>query len=689
MSSEAAPPSRSDATADSVADLEPQIAFLDSLARTTQPLSDPAEVMQITARLLGTHLGVNRCAYAEVDADEDHFTLTGDFSQGVDSIVGRYTFSQFGLDCLQLMRANLPYVVHDIDTDPRAAGMDLSAYRLTAIQAVICVPLHKDGRFVAAMAVHQRTPRRWNKQEIELVQLVCSRCWESLQRTRAHHAMQLTNERLNIALAAAEMGDWSWSAATDVVSLSPRAAALFGVPVAPITWHELAQLIHEDDRERTLGAVQASVRSGMTYREEYRLAGSRPPRWLAVWGTPQTDDAGAVAGIFGVVQESTARKQMEQDLREADQKKDEFLAVLAHELRNPLAPIGLAAQMLRQSPDPATQNTAELIRTQVVQISRLLDDLLDTSRIKTGRMTVKKEPVYARTAIDLALQNTGPELRRRNHTVTLQVEDDLALQADPVRLAQIITNLLTNAAKYTRAGGRIQVSASSAGEFCEFVVSDNGMGLTPQSLERIFEMFSQEGAVLHRPEGGLGIGLALSRAICAAHGGSIVAESEGLGKGSRFVVRLPIGSIPLKPALDNAPPVLTTSGRRAASIVIADDNVSAVTLLAELLRMEGHQVHVATDGAQALAIAEAVRPSVLILDIGMPKLTGYEVAQAVRLTPWGRQAFLLAATGWGQESDKARARAAGFDAHLIKPFDPMELLDVLERRVAMAGQVSP
>lgn len=675
--------------AGAVADLDPQIAFLDSLARTTQPLSDPGEVMQITARLLGTHLGVNRCAYAEVDPDEDHFTLTGDFSQGVDSIVGRYTFSQFGLDCLQLMRANLPYVVHDIDTDPRAAGMDLSAYRLTAIQAVICVPLHKDGRFVAAMAVHQRTPRRWNKQEIELVQLVCSRCWESLQRTRAHHAMQLTNERLNIALAAAEMGDWSWSAATDVVSLSPRAAALFGVPVAPITWHELAQLIHVDDRERTLNAVQASVRSGMTYREEYRLAGSHPPRWLAVWGTPQTDDAGAVAGIFGVLQESTVRKQMEQDLREADQKKDEFLAVLAHELRNPLAPIGLAAQMLRQSPDPATQNTAELIRTQVVQISRLLDDLLDTSRIKTGRMTVKKELVYARTAIELALQNTGPELRRRNHTVTLQVEDDLALQADPVRLAQIITNLLTNAAKYTRAGGRIHVSASSAGEFCELVVSDNGMGLTPQSLERIFEMFSQEGAVLHRPEGGLGIGLALSRAICAAHGGSIVAESEGLGKGSRFIVRLPVGSISPEPALHNAPPVLTTSGRRAASIVIADDNVSAVTLLAELLRMEGYQVHVATDGAQALAIAEAVRPSVLILDIGMPKLTGYEVAQAVRLTPWGRQAFLLAATGWGQESDKARARAAGFDAHLIKPFDPMELLDVLERRAAMAGQASP
>ncbi|MET3918418.1 signal transduction histidine kinase/CheY-like chemotaxis protein [Variovorax sp. OAS795] len=688
MSSEAAPPSRSDATAGAVADLDSQIAFLDRLARTTQPMSDPAEVMQITARLLGTHMGVNRCAYAEVDPDEDHFTLTGDFSRGVDSIVGRYTFSQFGLDCLELMRANLPYVVHDIDTDPRAAGMDLSAYRLTAIQAVICVPLHKDGRFVAAMAVHQRTPRRWNKPEIELVQLVCSRCWESLQRTRAHHAIQLTNERLNIALAAAEMGDWSWSAATDVVSLSPRAAALFRVPVAPVTWHELARLIHEDDRERTLAAVQASVRSGKTYREEYRLAGSHPPRWLSVWGTPQTDDAGVVAGIFGVVQESTVRKQMEQDLREADQKKDEFLAVLAHELRNPLAPIGLAAQMLKQSPDPATQNTAEMIRTQVFQISRLLDDLLDTSRIKTGRMTVKKELVHARTAIELALQNAGSEVRRRNHSVTLKVEDDLALQADPVRLAQIITNLLTNAAKYTPVGGRIEICASSAGELCEFVVSDNGMGLTPQSFERIFEMFSQEGAVLHRPEGGLGIGLALSRAICAAHGGTIVAESAGLGKGSRFIVRLPVGNVPPNRASDKALPMPTMGGRRAASIVIADDNLSAVTLLAELLRMEGHEVHVATDGAQALTIAEAVRPSVLILDIGMPKLTGYEVAQAVRCTPWGQQAFLLAATGWGQEADKARARAAGFDAHLIKPFDPVELLDVLERRVGTAGEVS-
>jgi PAS domain S-box-containing protein len=692
---DALPPHKTAASGAAVERPLAQIDFLDRLAKATQPLSDPAEVMQLTARLLGTHMRVNRCAYAEVDADEDHFTLTGDYSQGVQSIVGRYAFSQFGADCLRLMRANAPYVVHDIDTDPRAAGMDLDAYRLTSIQAVICIPLHKDGRFVAAMAVHQQTPRLWHEGDIELVQMVGSRCWESLQRTRAQHALQLTNERLGIALAAAQMGDWSWSAATDLVSLSPRAAGLFGVAPEPITWRDLSLLIHEDDRERTVRAVTASVESGDTYREEYRLAGTQPPRWLAVWGTPQTDDAGHVTGILGVLQETSERKRMEHALRvqalelqEADARKDEFLAVLAHELRNPLAPIGLAAQMLRRAADAATQRTAELIRSQVHQMSRLLDDLLDTGRIKSGRLHMKKERVQARAAVELALQNAGPMLRSRKHKTAVQVQENLALEADPVRLAQVIANLLTNAAKYTPVGGRVEIAASCTEGVCEFVVSDNGMGLKPGSLERIFQMFSQEDTVLHRPEGGLGIGLALARAIMTAHGGTIVAESEGIGMGSRFIVRLPQGSVAAEPPTGSEPAAGAPAGA-SLSIVVADDNVSAVTLLAELLRMEGHRVHVATDGAQALAVAHAVQPSVLILDIGMPKLTGYEVAQAVRRTPWGAHAFLLAATGWGQEADKARAKSAGFDAHFIKPFDPEELLAVIQQKgAAPAGAVN-
>jgi PAS domain S-box-containing protein len=675
-----------------------EIEFLNRLAKATQPLSDPTEVMQLTARLLGTHMGVNRCAYAEVDANEDQFTLTGDYSQGVGSIVGCYTFSQFGADCLRLMRANEPYVVNDIDTDPRAAGMSLDAYRATAIQAVICIQLHKDGRLVAAMAVHQRTPRQWDERDIELVQMVGSRCWESMQRTRTQHALQLTNERLGIAMAAAQMGDWSWSSDTDLVTLSPRAAELFGISTAPITWRDLALLIHEDDRERTVRTIEASLESGETYCEEYRLTGTEPQRWLAVWGTPQTDDAGRVTGIQGVLQEPSERKRMEHELRvqalelqEADHRKDEFLAVLAHELRNPLAPIGLAAQLLKRAPDAATHRTAELIRSQVQQMSRLLDDLLDTCRIKTGRLNMKKERVQAGAAVGLALQNAGPLVRSRKHRTKVQIEEHLALEADPVRLAQVIANLLTNATKYTPLGGLIGITASAiGGDACEFVVSDNGMGLKPGSLERIFEMFSQEDAVLNRPEGGLGIGLALARAIATAHGGTLVAESAGLGKGSRFLLRLPLGNAADVPTTGDALPA--DAATCSLRIVVADDNVSAVTLLAELLRMEGHRVHVATDGAQALAMAHAVQPSVLILDIGMPKLTGYEVARAVRLTLWGQQAFLLAATGWGQEADKARAKSAGFDAHFIKPFDPEELLAAIKNKVTMhasAGGAAP
>ncbi|MEZ2299228.1 ATP-binding protein [Variovorax sp. RCC_210] len=650
---------------DAASPSQDQVAYLDHLAQTTQSLSDPAEVMRVTARLLGLHMGVNRCAYAEVHADEDQFTLTGDYTQGVRSIVGHYAFSQFGADCLQLMRGNQPYVVDDIDTDPRAADMDLAAYRLTCIQAVICIPLHKDGRFVAAMAVHQRMPRHWDAREIELVQMVCGRCWESLQRTRAQHALQLTNERLSIALGAGQLGDWRWDATTDLVVLSARAAELFGVDEQPLTWRELSLLIHEDDRERTLQAVASSAESGRTYKEEYRLAGIEPPRWLAVWGTPQTDDVGRVVGMLGVLQEASVRKQMEQDLRsqalelqEADQRKDEFLAVLAHELRNPLAPIGLAAQLLKRAPDAATHRSADLIRSQVNQMSRLLDDLLDTSRIKSGRLNMKKEWVQARAVVELALQNAGPLLRSRKHRTTVKVDDRLALEADPVRLAQVLANLLTNAAKYTPVGGQIAITGTGADGLCEFVVSDNGMGLKPDSLERIFEMFSQEDTVLHRPEGGLGIGLALARSIVAAHGGHIVAESEGLGRGSRFVMQLPRAAEAAGTAADGR---LHADAPRSGSmsIVIADDNVSAVNLLAELLRMEGHRVDIATDGEQALAIARAVQPSVLILDIGMPKLTGYEVAKAVRATAWGRTAFLLAATGWGRrQTRRAHGRRA-------------------------------
>ena len=435
---------------------ESQLRFLDQLAKATQPLSDPTEVMQVAARMLGRHLGVNRCAYAEVDADQDHFDLIGDYNDGVASIVGRYTFTAFGPEVLRLMRANEPYVVDDVEADPRTAGTDLTAYRLTEIRAVICVPLHKGGRFVAAMAVHQCVPRHWRAEDTDLVELVIGRCWESLARARAQRALESSNTRLALALAAGALGDWSWDAASDLVTLSDRAAEIWGLPAGEtIAWAEMQKLLHPDDREPTVQAVNESVRTGRRYVVEYRLAHVQPERWVSVWGSPQLDESGAAVGILGVLQDATARKEMEQRLRdradelgEADRRKDEFLAVLAHELRNPLAPIGLAAEMLRAGrvSGAALDRTAEVIRSQVKHMARLLDDLMDASRIRTGNLRMKMETVLASGIVDIALQNAGPLLKSRRHEVSVEVPPELRLRADPVRMAQVVSNLLTNAA---------------------------------------------------------------------------------------------------------------------------------------------------------------------------------------------------------------------------------------------------
>ncbi len=290
--------------------------MLDSLFALTRRVADPAEVMRLTARLLGQHLGVSRCAYAHVDADQDHFDLFGDYNDGVQSIVGRHAFSDFGETVRDLMRADLPYINHDVDSDPRTAGSDLSAYRATRIQAVICVPLHRDGRFVAGMAVHQDRPRVWQDDEIALMLTVVARCWESLERLRTERALRDAHQRLSLALAAGELGDWSWDARTDQMVLSATAARLYGQdPGSSWTRTAMRRLLHRDDRERArLAAVQATVQGGL-YDIEYRLALAEGVRWLSVQGKPTYGADGQPAGMIGVVRDVTGRRLAEERAR--------------------------------------------------------------------------------------------------------------------------------------------------------------------------------------------------------------------------------------------------------------------------------------------------------------------------------------------------------------------------------------
>jgi signal transduction histidine kinase len=368
-------------------------------------------------------------------------------------------------------------------------------------------------------------------------------------------------------------------------------------------------------------------------------------------------------------------------LKEAVVKRDEFLAMLSHELRNPLSPLRNASHMLMQgeTQDPKIIWSRGVIERQLKHLIRLVDDLLDVSRIARGKIVLVSERVNVADIVAAAAEIVQPLLEQKKQHLELNAESlDLFVRGDPVRLTQVIGNLLHNAAKYTGEGGRIALTTRSNGGRAEICVRDSGIGISADSMPRIFELFTQIPSERVNTSGGLGIGLALVRALVELHGGEIIASSDGLDRGSEFTVRLPLfasaaiasDAVKAIPSKDHLVPV-----RR--NILIADDNQDALESLALMLRLEGHEVHCASDGEEALALAGLRRPEIVVLDVGMPKLDGCEVARRIRAESWGRGAVLVALTGWGQDVDRRRSREAGFDMHLVKPVDPATICDML------------
>jgi CheY-like chemotaxis protein len=373
-------------------------------------------------------------------------------------------------------------------------------------------------------------------------------------------------------------------------------------------------------------------------------------------------------------EEIAIRQRVEAALRDNDRRKDEFLATLAHELRNPLAPIRQAAMISMASDATEAQKrwSHDVISRQVHHMSLMLDDLLDVSRVTRGTLGLRLEMTKLTELVDAAIETSRPVIEAKRHRLSIELpEEPIVFAADPLRLAQVLSNLLTNAAKYTDPAGDLFLRASSDEAQVTIVVSDTGIGIPPGLLAEIFAMFSQVQSSRDRSEGGLGIGLALAKGLVQLHCGTIEAKSAGLGRGSEFIVRLPRRAInePTRPAaqLEHAGKV---TKRR---ILIADDNRDAAESLAVLLRMEGHEVTLAHNGTEALASFNALLPEVAVLDIGMPGLNGYEVARQVRRLSLGRAVTLIAATGLGQEADKAQALAAGFNHHFTKPIEPHQL----------------
>jgi two-component system, sensor histidine kinase len=369
--------------------------------------------------------------------------------------------------------------------------------------------------------------------------------------------------------------------------------------------------------------------------------------------------------------EMQERREAEQALLEADQRKDEFLATLAHELRNPLAPLrnGLEIMQMRGATPEAIAKSREMMHRQLKQMVRLVDDLLDVSRITTGKLAVRKERVALQMVMRNAIETARPFIESRRHVLELDVlAQPIPVMADPTRLAQVFSNLLNNAAKYSEAGARIQFGVTVEGKTAKVTVTDNGIGIEPAMLPEIFTMFTQVDRSLERTQAGLGVGLSLAKRLVELHDGSIEASSEGLGKGSRFTVRLPIADadgVAATPAAAHE----TMHDPAAYRILLADDNADFANSMALLLRAKGHEVRVTHNGADALKEAGNFLPQFAFLDIGMPILNGYELAENLRRAPETADVVLTAITGWGQETDRRRAERAGFHHHLVKPVD--------------------
>jgi signal transduction histidine kinase/CheY-like chemotaxis protein len=408
------------------------------------------------------------------------------------------------------------------------------------------------------------------------------------------------------------------------------------------------------------------------FAEEYRIRckdGSW--KWVSNRGLAQRDPQGRVVRMAGSENDITERRRAEEELRESARQKDEFLAILAHELRNPLAPISNAVELLKLS-DPAEPTVVEardMIDRQVTHMVRLIDDLLDMSRITRGKMRLRRERVEIGGLLEQVAGTARPQLQRHGHELIVTLPPKpVYLDADPVRLAQVFSNLLHNACKYTPQGGHIHLSAEGEGENLVVGVSDNGIGIRAEDLPRLFELFAQVDAGSTTCSGGLGIGLALSRQLVEMHGGSIEARSEGPGKGSEFRVSLPLLEHSAADTRPSAGEAQTQPGT-AQRILVVDDDPDIRRSLAMLLRHSGHEVESASDGAEAVELAGRSKPDVVLLDVGLPGLDGYAVCRRIREQPWGKRMHIIALTGWGQDEDRRKTREAGFDDHLVKPVE--------------------
>ena len=500
------------------------------------------------------------------------------------------------------------------------------------------------------------------------------------ERKRAELALRDSQQRLQHALAVGGMGTWERDLRSDEIKWDERTYQIFGVELGTrVDMGFFHAHIHGEDLPGLKSVIEKTIATGSEYRCDFRfLRPNGDTVWIQGRGGLRHDEAGLPTHIGGINFDISDRKRAEVALQQADRRKDEFLAVLSHELRNPLAPIRNVINLLerKNSLDPDVRWARDIISHQTDHFTRLIDDLLDVSRITRDKLVLQRERVELGDIFDAAVEISRPVIERYGHQLAITLPPGkIYLDADLTRLSQVLMNLLNNAAKYTPHGGRINLSAEREGASVVVRVADNGSGIAADHLAKLFDMFYQADRSYEQSQGGLGIGLTLVKRLVEMHGGTVQAHSAGLNQGSEFSVRLPVtADQPSRPVETAGEEKALTS---ACRILVVDDYGNSAETLAKLLTYDGNEVQIAHDGLEALVVAEQFHPGIALLDLGMPKLNGYETARKMREQPWAQDLVLIAVTGWGHEDSRRRSKEAGFVAHLIKPIVYPELLKLL------------
>ena len=470
-----------------------------------------------------------------------------------------------------------------------------------------------------------------------------------------------------------------------IMTCNAGAERLFGYRAEEIIGQPIFVLIPRDHANEEAAILERiGIGEKVEGYETVRLRKDGRPVDISLSVSPVRDSSGAIVGMSKIARDITDRKRMEQELLEADKQKDNFLALLAHELRNPLGPIRNAVKILelQRREDKDLLSYCALIDTEVGRITRLLDDLLDISRITKGKMAFQKKPIDLREVVNSAVQTSRPLIDEKAHKIVVSLPPALVtVYGDSMRLAQVFSNLLNNAAKFMESGGEITVSINLEDHQAIATVKDSGIGISPDLLPKVFDIFVQGGVVTERRYEGLGLGLTLARDIVEFHGGSLEAKSEGEGHGSEFIVCLPLSDLPCSQEASSATVKMLASGERSQSrVVVVEDNKNQALTLERLLTDMGCEVRVAYDGSSAMKLLTNFLPDFAFIDIGLPRMNGYDLARWLRQKPEFRNTILIAQTGWGRMEDRAQARSAGFDHHLVKPLDYQRLREILALR---------